>query len=693
MFYNFVAEGVAYLHENANASYYTGNFTPNQASKIKRRAKKKQKVENERSAQSKHEGRKPSSYVWDGYSIKKILHDQELDLIVDGVVSTYVGTHPVAVGHQPGGFVFPTLEASTFFRMREKEFLEEGVDVSKCVAVRGSYDTNRPIIQRQIDRPAITASAIPKLSDVKKYRKALKMLFRKLDPVTINLPNKRHLGFQRFKMDANAGYRYDAGLKLRKKKQCAEIALAVAEKDFDEISVCGDSRGKRQLQREKLSTNEIHIGARNKLTDDLPKAGDEDFATDFLLTSRVVHMPDFHREIIVSALVDPISDHIKGKAYGPLYIGNSISRWERLKADMTGALSGFEGDWRRFDASLIVLFLLIATAILRTYSPEGTMGDMLWLYVLDSLVIKDYVLPGGCVIRILNGLASGSKATTLIGSVVNLFILCVCCVENGVTKFKCAIGGDDFLIFLFQEIEADFIERFMTTAEGLGFFLKENYKCSNFKEKKLGDCLSFYKYCIFNGEPHVRKEHILQMIFTPWEKFRRSPKGQAERILETLAAIGKPGMHCEPIYAYYVFLKGIHRRKVLKISDRHELEKRAKRDLEFIVDRHLAEYRNVCLAKRKDFFDKNIIKTKHTTVIAAIQERRKRFIVDVVTYVQVYIVDLCLGTRYNEEFAKANRFKNVSKLLDKFIPPVSLKKVDGRKTPQGQVFYFVYIAP
>jgi hypothetical protein len=152
-------------------------------------------------------------------------------------------------------------------------------------------------------------------------------------------------------------------------------------------------------------------------------------------------------------------------------------------------------------------------------------------------------------------------------------------------------------------------------------------------------------------------------------------------------------MHCEPIYAYYVFLKGIHRRKVVQISDRRELEKRAKRDLEFIVDRHLTEYRNVCLAKRKDFFDKNIIKTKHTTVIAAIQERRKRFIVDVVTYVQVYIVDLCLGTRYNEEFAKANRFKNVSKLLDKFIPPVSLKKVDGRKTPQGQVFYFVYIAP
>jgi hypothetical protein len=109
---------------------------------------------------------------------------------------------------------------------------------------------------------------------------------------------------------------------------------------------------------------------------------------------------------------------------------------------------------------------------------EGTKADNYWLYVLDSVVIKDYVLLGGCIIRILNGLPSGSKATTIIGSLVNLFILCECTIAQGIRLFKCVVGGDDFLIILLEKCRADFVENFMKTAEGLGFILKDNYKFS-----------------------------------------------------------------------------------------------------------------------------------------------------------------------------------------------------------------------
>jgi hypothetical protein len=56
-------------------------------------------------------------------------------------------------------------------------------------------------------------------------------------------------------MDARGGYRYDAGLKLRKKKDCAPIALAVAEQDFDYITSKTLCPGWSPIKHKDLSCN------------------------------------------------------------------------------------------------------------------------------------------------------------------------------------------------------------------------------------------------------------------------------------------------------------------------------------------------------------------------------------------------------------------------------------------------------
>jgi hypothetical protein len=615
-------------------------------------------------------------------------HELEMDVSNDG--STHIGSHPIAKGEQRGGFCFPTKEAYSFFIDHEEEFVRDGLDLSRCIVTKGSYDTNGAIIQRQIDKRQITADVIPSLAEIKKRDPAITAFLRKVDPCALHLPSRKALKHQRFNMDARGGYRYDAGLKLRKKKDCAPIALAVAEQDFDYITSKTLCPGWSPIKHRELSCNEIYIGARNKLSDDVPKVNDKtEDAIEHLLTSRVVHMPDFHREIIVASLVDRISDEYKNRAHGALYIGNSQTRFERLRDDIEGCVSLMEGDWGRFDSCLIVIWLIIAIAALRTFDVEGTKADNYWLYVLDSVVIKDYVLLGGCIIRILNGLPSGSKATTIIGSLVNLFILCECTIAQGIRLFKCVVGGDDFLIILLEKCRADFVENFMTTAEGLGFILKDNYKFSTPNPEKLEDCCSFYKYCIFEGEPHMRKGHLLQIIFAPWEKFRYTPAGQAERILETLAAIGKPGTHCDPMYAYYVFLRDIERHGA---SPNINIERRvddAQRDLRFITKEHERVYVNVCLDKNATYAERFPHMTKHTSVLSAIERRRKLFTLPVINIICLLIIDMCCDTDFISKYIRGRNFTCGGNFIDFFIAPPGIPTVDGKVKPVGRAYYKV----
>jgi hypothetical protein len=615
--------------------------------------------------------------------------EQNEEVVPDNEGSTYVGINPLAIGHQPGGFSFPSKEAFSFYQMRKTEFNRDGLDLSKCVAVKGSYDTNREIIQRQIDKCRITENVIPSLEGVKQFEKEISIFLRKVDPETLQMPTKESLKYQRFNMDARAGYRYDAGLKLRRKKDCAELAHMIALKDFEYIDDCNKSIPPKTICRDNLSCNDIYIGARNKLTDDLPKLFEEDGGEDFLLTSRVVHMPDFHREMVVALLVDRISEVYKQRGRGAIYIGNSIARFERLENDLKGAVKVLEGDWRRFDSCLIVIFLLIAVAALRTFYPEGSDIDNYWLYVLDCIVIKDYILSGGNITRILNGLPSGSKATTIIGSLVNLLILCICTLRQGIRKFKCAVGGDDFLIFILEKLPKHFVRNFMSTAEGLGFILKDNFKLSSPTPENLSECCSFYKYCMYNSAPHIRKDHLLQMIFAPWEKFRHSAKGQAERIIESLAVIGKPGIHCEPVYAYYVFLRHIQRNDEGYDNSLTSKLLRAEMDLEFIVRKHRDTYIDVCLDKNKSYAELFPYASKNTSVMAAIRIRKETENISITNFVRIFIWDMCMGSKAYYDYMRIKHLENKNILVDRFIAPNDVRIVDGRERPVGRALYVV----
>lgn len=106
-------------------------------------------------------------------------------------------------------------------------------------------------------------------------------------------------------------------------------------------------------------------------------------------------MPEFHNEINSAVWVEQITNCIKEEERGPISIGNSMLKYDRLK-DTLNHDNVLEGDWKPFDSRLYITNIIIGISILRLYFDiDDREIDYHFFALFDTIGIKDYITPGG----------------------------------------------------------------------------------------------------------------------------------------------------------------------------------------------------------------------------------------------------------------------------------------------------------
>jgi hypothetical protein len=148
-----------------------------------------------------------------------------------------------------------------------------------------------------------------------------------------------------FKQDSQAGFTQMMINGFRTKKDAFKTSSKAAQNIFTKLNKIASVS--RKLLVDEFIANKPKskglyiIGARNKR--------DYNYDEGELASSRAVHMPEFHNEIVTSAWIDGINDIIKIRNKGPIYIGNSITTYERLQKDIDNNKTYVEGDWKKYD--------------------------------------------------------------------------------------------------------------------------------------------------------------------------------------------------------------------------------------------------------------------------------------------------------------------------------------------------------
>jgi hypothetical protein len=348
-------------------------------------------------------------------------------------------------------------------------------------------------------------------------------------------------------------------------------AVAVAEELYKRI-VKASNEG-RTITRADIIPGIYTIGARNKREDDC-QSGE-------VAKSRVVHMPEFHNELHGGMFSDLITAHLVESGTGPIYIGNSFIKFDRFEKQLDNFHSAIEGDWKKYDSSLCNSLITMAVAILRLYFPPGILNDNHFLAILDSLVIKDYHVVGGKVLRILHGLPSGSKWTNLLCSVINLIVLNYIFSDIKYYDRSFAIGGDDFVTFIRKsEYDLDLIEeRAMKLSSEIGMVFKIFKQKKYFNSKNVDDYPVFYKYTVFDGVPVVPIESLVERVLSPWNKKYKSNFEIIKFLDNVLPSLAHPTGAC---YIFYFYYKYVYYRMT-----KEEI------DVNSLVERHYRLYRKM----------------------------------------------------------------------------------------------------
>jgi hypothetical protein len=463
-------------------------------------------------------------------------------LKADGVNGKYMGKSAVRFGSRAQTSYKPHISANFFFRKYKDVFDKYDVDVDKCVVVNGCYSTNIHTLKRTLD-PEFPGkhSSRPKFEFIKEtFFPTIRVLFRKLKFIpTFPALEASHMLHCKLNAQTKPGFRYEEILFKRTKFEAINVGHELAKKRWHALE-----------NNNKLTHSNIHpgvytIGARGKK--------DVDYEENEVAVSRAVHMPELHALLTTSPWSDAIVNFIKNVKKGPIYIGNNFLEWFRFNRDMDGSSFVFEGDWRRFDSTLYANMITVAVAAWRCFFDlESDLVDRHFIGIYDSLVLKDYYVPGGKVYRMFHGLPSGVKETSFLGSIINLIAQIYCVGPTIARKFNFIVGGDDFVtVCRDSDVNStDIKEKFLKRARDLGMevkFLDVKYHNAG----KLDDCPTFYKYAIWKGCPVVPIKAMLERVFMPWNKRYGNLIAVEKFLWDVMPSLGRPMSH---LYIYYDYL-------------------------------------------------------------------------------------------------------------------------------------------
>lgn len=480
----------------------------------------------------------------------------------DGVNSfTSLRKLKIRIGNRPQHYRKPPEPASSFFHMNKTFFLQNEVDLDKAVIVDGCFDTNREVLQRTAI-PEVeddTCLELPSVENIKPLKKAIKATIRKLRIELISSPRFDDVLNCKFNKDTKPGFCSEHILKHKSKQESIEDSYLAAKLIWNRIEAKA-KKVKRSVETDPNLDKYTHL-VNEFLRDTIPGSGlydigarskrDLTYEDDEMATSRAVHMPEFHNEIVMSPWVDSITRVLKNRKSGPIYIGNSIADFIRYEKDMKSSKNFLEGDWKQFDSTLYARLCIVAISILRMfYSLEDIRADAFFLFMIEKLIIKDYYIPGGRVVRMIHGLPSGTKCTNLLGSVINLLALNYCVEKYNNKNFSFAVGGDDFVIFCRENLADDSVEEIMLRSIQLGMKFKV-LEIKDVTSKKLDDFPFFYKYTVRDGKPFLKPKDVLQRVFIPWNKNYNSSLKYLNFLEDQFPQLGYPNAGLVPFYSIY----------------------------------------------------------------------------------------------------------------------------------------------
>ncbi len=474
----------------------------------------------------------------------------------DGYNSKYIGKSKIRSTTRSQKFRKINWRCALIYHQFKNVMSKYEIDLDKCVIIEGCYRTNIHTLQRtMIPEKQGEFSQHPSKENIQKLEDAARVALRKLKMYYINyIPSFEDVRNSEISITKKPGYRYEECFMLKNKEEALPFAYEIAKKRWDYVT----RTEKDKLEHTKIFPGVYSVGARNKR--------DYTYEDGEVAVSRAVHMPELHTELTSSPWNDILTEKIVSVAKGPIYIGNSILEWERLKNDIDSSEYVLEGDYKRFDSTLYVRMITCALAVMRClFDEESEYVDKHFIAMYDSLVVKDYYVIRGDVFRIYHGLPSGVKSTSILGSIINLISLIYNVGANRAKNFRFIVGGDDFLIASLTNYYSvvKVIDEINKRCARLGMrlkFLKEKY----YNSENIDDCPVFFKYCIYKDIPVVPNVAFLERVFMPWNKNYNNDSKLLKFLKDVMPSLGTPMSH---LLLYYIFLQRmIYIRTNIKVS-------------------------------------------------------------------------------------------------------------------------------
>lgn len=534
------------------------------------------------------------------------------DLLTNGYHSINVCRHNVRDGDRPQRVFKAPEPMIDFYYSYQDSFNDNEVDVSRGVVMNGCFRSNKETLQRQMI-PEIDCEFAnhPTMALIRKKKKAIKTVIRKLRIKQLPNCELEDMKFSKFKVNKYSGFSFDKYLWLRSKEKSSDVALKLAEIRWSRIANISNSG--RYISRKYLMPGTYAVGARNK-----KEYIYDDYET---VTSRAVHMPEFHCELNTAPWIDQIYEHYKYEQTGPIYLGNSFIKYQRLAKDLENSSAVVEGDVRRYDSRLFACDLIIANSLARLYYDINSFEiDNHFLAILDSILIKDYYTPGGYVYRVFTGMPSGCKSTSLYNSFINLVNLCYGCDKFELSRVRFVVGGDDFLISFEEDITEKQVEEIKENCENIGYEFKyleiKKYDAINPNDKPV-----FFKYTVDKGEPIISTKDLLARVFVPQNKVYNDDYKVVKFLMDLLPSLGAPRSHLILFYIFFCQMMSKVSKRHTSIEDVYKLHEYFY-DVVMSGDFVLAsDYASKHISKSKNFISKFGIKSSAFTYFNRIMSK------------------------------------------------------------------------